>query len=173
MEMEIPLPYLIAVIITGYSAFTDLKEHKIYNKLTMPSIAAGILLNLVLEGMGGLKNSLLGFGLGVLSMILWILGMLKAGDVKLYMSVGAIAGWKFCGYTIIGSILTGGLISAFLIVFRGTAKASFMRIKLYILHLFYTREFHIYEPEESSAYCSFGSCIFCGVLESIWYLCFR
>lgn len=85
-----------AVLAAGCGACTDLKYHKIYNKLTMPSILTGMICHLIF---GGLLSSILGILLGFLTILFCGISMLKAGDVKLYMAVGALAGWKFCGYT--------------------------------------------------------------------------
>lgn len=164
---------LIAVLIAGYGAWTDLKDHKIYNRLTLPSLPAGITLNLLFGGMAGLKESVLGLLLGSTFMLLWILGMLKAGDVKLYMAIGALAGTRFCGYTMIGSILIGGVAAACVMIVRKMGKASLIRIERYLLSLFYTRQFHPYQPTEQSAYFSFGCCIFTGTLGAFWILYLR
>lgn len=165
--------YLAAVITAGYGAFTDLKSHKIYNKLTMPVIASGLLLNIILGGIHGLGDSLLGLFLGFSFLFLWLLGMLKAGDVKLYMAVGALAGWRFCGYTMIYSILLGGAAALGLMVRRKSGCASLYRVKIYLSNLIYSRQFRRYEPEESSGYFSFGCCIFAGTLFAVWKLYFK
>ena len=84
--------YIAATAVAAWGGITDLKCRKIYNKLTLPAAAAGIGLNGALAGIWGLKNSLLGLALGTSFMALWLMGTLKAGDVKLYMAVGALAG---------------------------------------------------------------------------------
>lgn len=172
-EMSDMLFYLAAIFVSGFAACTDLKYHKIYNKLTIPAILAGLAFNLAFNGLGGLLDGLLGILTGFLFIVLWMLGMLKAGDVKLYMAIGAITGWRFCGYVMIFSILIGGVAAAFLMAIRKTGRASARRLKEYLLCLLYIRKFTAYQPEEQSAYFSFGCCIFAGALASAWYLCFR
>ena len=172
MKINFPILYITTILVAGWGAVTDLRFGKIYNRLTMPSILVGIFLNLILNGINGLFNSLLGIILGMTCILFWILGMLKAGDVKLYMAIGALGGWKFCGYTIISSILVGGIVAFIVMIVRKDGFALLRRIWIYLLNLFYTRRFYPYQPEEKSAYFSFGGCIFAGVLISVWYLCF-
>ena len=171
MGTDLPIFYLAAVLAAGWGAGTDLIRHKIYNKLTIPAVLAGIFLNLVLYGTGGLKDSLLGFGMGSLCILFWILGMLKAGDVKLYMAVGALAGWKFCGYTIVYSVLTGGVFAVGRTILKRNGRESFRRVGTYLTHLLYTKQFHSYQPESQDAYFSFGACIFAGTLGAVWKRC--
>lgn len=168
--MKVLVWHMAAVFAAGWGAVTDLKVHKIYNYLTMPSIAVGMLMHLSAEGPGGLMDSLLGLGAGIFCMLFWFLGMLKAGDVKLYMAVGALGGWKFCGYTIFYSILIGGIAALGIMLIRKSGRASLKRLWIYVLNLAYTKQFQPYRPEEKHAYFSFGSCIFAGTLAAVWHL---
>lgn len=163
------LIYLAVILVTGIGAYMDLKNHKIYNKLTMPSILLGMAYHLLTGGLKGLAGSLIGVLVGFTFAIFWILGMLKAGDVKLYMAVGAIAGWRFCGYTMIGSVLIGGIAAFFFLITRKMWRASWQRLKDYLICLLVTRRFVPYRPEEQNAYFSFGTCIFAGALAAAWY----
>lgn len=173
MKVDIPVSYIAAVLAAGWGAVTDLRSHKIYNHLTQPAILAGIILNMLIGGIGGLADSFLGFLLGGVCMAFWMLGMLKAGDVKLYMAVGALGGWQFCGYTIIFSILIGGIAGAGIMILRKSGRRALKRLWLYFLQLVYTRQFYAYRPEERNAYFSFGCCIFGGSLFSLYVLLCR
>ena len=171
MATHFPALYLAAVLVAGWGAVTDLHHHKIYNKLTMPTIWLGILLNLLFYGISGCKSSLLGILLGMACILFWMSGVLKAGDVKLYMAVGALAGGRFCGYTIMFSVLIGGAVAVVLMMVRKSGRAYGRRLWIYLMHLIYTRQFHRYTPEEQNAYFSFGCCIFAGTLAALWKLC--
>lgn len=161
--------YLAAVFIAGCGAYTDLRVHKIYNKLTVPAIFIGVLCNLTADGWEGLLNSLLGITTGFLFTALWILGMLKAGDVKLYMAVGAFGGCRFCGYTMFFSIMIGTLAAVFLLLVRKSGRKALVRLKDYLVNLIYTKKFSVYQPEDQSAYFCFGCCIFAGTLAVLYY----
>lgn len=161
--------YLTIILITGMGAYTDFRYHKIYNKLTILSILAGMGHHLLTGGLRGLLVSLFGLFIGCIFAIFWIMGMLKAGDVKLYMAVGAIAGWKVCGYTMVCSVLFGGVAAFFFMMIRKNGRASGNRLKEYMLHLLYTKQFCTYQPDDKNAYFSFGGCIFIGVLIAVWH----
>lgn len=162
--------YPAAVLIAAGGAVSDLRYRKIYNKLTLPSMGAGIILNLVFRGVPGLGNSLLGILLGFSCFVFWMIGMLKAGDIKLYMALGAFGGWKFCACTVIASVLAGGAAACILMLTRKTGRAALRRLKLYMTNMIYTRQFRTYQPEGEDSYFSFGCCILAGALISTWYL---
>lgn len=151
------------------AAITDKREHKIYNKLTLPSILLGLLLNLLFFGLSGLGNSLFGLAVGMAFSVFWLLGMLKAGDIKLYMALGALCGWRFCVVVMAASVIVGGAAAVVLLFLRKTWRVTFRRLKLYFLNLYYSRSFQTYQPEEESAYFSFGCCIFAGAFIGSWY----
>ncbi len=168
--MEQRILWIGAVMVAGIGTYTDLKTHKIYNKLTIRTIMIGLVLNMFLRGIKGLADSVLGILLGSVMGVFWILGMLKAGDIKLYMAVGALAGWRFCGYTWIASVLFGGVVAAGLMMVRKTGRTALRRLKEYALNILYTRTFYTYEPTGDSGYFSFGGCIFVGTLVALWKL---
>lgn len=117
MRSSMEIAYIIlkgaAVAVAAAASFTDLKTRKIPNKLTFSAMLAGLVLNLVLFGFKGLIGSFLGILMGFAAFIFFAIGALKAGDVKLYMAIGAFTGWRFCGYAIVYSILVGG-VAAFI-----------------------------------------------------------
>lgn len=81
---------ILLVVVTSY---TDLRFQRIRNIHTGPSMGAGILLGLLGAGLGGAGMALLGILCGFASMgILYAVGIMKAGDVKLAMAVGALVG---------------------------------------------------------------------------------
>lgn len=172
MSVQEGMLCLTANLVAFSAAVTDKREHKIYNKLTLPSILLGLLLNLLFFGLSGLGNSLSGFAVGIGFSVFWLLGMLKAGDIKLYMALGALCGWRFCVAAMIASVIVGGAAAVVLLFVRKTWRVTFRRLKLYLLNLYYSRSFQTYQPEEESAYFSFGCCIFAGALISTWYCYF-
>jgi prepilin peptidase CpaA len=85
----------IVLLLTLACAVTDIRRGKIYNKLTYPSAALGLGLSFVLAppdtllSAAGLLGALIGYGL------LWRIGGMGAGDVKLMAAVGALKGLPF------------------------------------------------------------------------------
>ena len=84
---------VLLVLLLVISVYHDYKTQKIPNKITIPTIAAGVILSTVYFGFAGLWTSLLGFIVGFLIFLLpFILGGMGAGDVKLMAAIGAVMG---------------------------------------------------------------------------------
>lgn len=109
---------LVLVAVLVICAVTDARESKIYNVVTFPAMLVGFVLNGlfgVLAGTGatGLIWALLGWAVGMaIQWVPWMLGLAKAGDVKLLAAVGALKGWAFCVF----GFLYGAAAFGFLIL---------------------------------------------------------
>lgn len=147
-------------------AWADLKSHKIPNRLTMPAILGGLILRLILCGLPGVLAGLAGFCMGTAFMLLWFLGALKAGDIKLYMAVGVLGGWRLCLNAAVYSILLGGLAGLFIMIGKKSQREALKRLKEYFISLFLTRQFYMYQGGQSSYFC-FGICIAGGTLAAV------
>jgi prepilin peptidase CpaA len=112
---------------------SDLKTYKIKNTITYSFMLAGLLSNFVMEGFKGLVFSLQGIMLPVVCLIvLYMMGIIGAGDVKLLSAVGALMGAGFTSNAIIFSFICGGIIAAFLIVIRRNGIERLKYLLLYI-----------------------------------------
>lgn len=121
---------LVAVLIT--CAYTDGTRGKIFNKVTFPAMGLGLLLNGIFGGVTGLGWSLLGLGLGLaMQWVPWMLGLAKAGDVKLLMAVGALKGWAFCAFGFLYGAAAFGILSLPWLLRRGELKGVGRNIKNY------------------------------------------
>ncbi len=103
--------------ILTYSLYTDLKYGKIYNFITIPSIAAGLVLNAHVNANGALAGIYNGSAAVLIAFVFFIIpymmGALGGGDVKLMMAIGALKGYIFLAV----SILAIGLVSLALSLF--------------------------------------------------------
>lgn len=106
---------LIAVI-------TDLRSHRIYNWLTFPAMAIGLLLHTFSAGLPGLLFALGGLGVACLALVLFILGAMGAGDVKLLGAVGALMGAHFTLWTLLWTAILGGVLGVVYALRRGALK---------------------------------------------------
>ncbi len=93
------------LIVVAVATFTDLRSRRIPNWLVFPFLLAGIAVSGWLRGWHGMGQSLEGLGLGALLFgILFVLGGMGAGDVKLCAAIGA---WIGPGQMLIALVLTG------------------------------------------------------------------
>jgi len=98
----------------------DVKSRRIPNFITGPAILFGLLLHLTLGGWGQFFNSL-GAGLicGLVFLVFYLAGGMGAGDVKLIMAVGCIAGLGHVAYLLVLTALSGGAMAIGLALIRG------------------------------------------------------
>ena len=155
------------LLLGAAGAWMDWKYHKIPNWLTVSGFLAGLALRGILQGIPGLALSGAGFLTGSLYILLWLLGGLKAGDVKLYMAMGAIGGWRFCLNTELYSVLFGGAAALVRTIFRKNGLRSLKRLGTYWINMLMTRRFFIYQGEEDS-YFPFGIYIAAGAAAAVF-----
>ncbi len=159
---------IAAVCVACAGAWTDWKSYRIPNRLTGSCMAAGLILRFLLMGGNGFLTGLAGWGAGALGMVLWSLGAMKAGDIKLYMAIGALGGWKFCFQTEIVSILLGGVVALVLMIRRGGRNHPWRRLWIYWENLFLGGKLTIYEGSKDSQFC-FGWIIAAGALAAYFW----
>jgi len=93
------------------ATFTDLRSRRIPNWLVFPYWLAGIVVQCVLFGWHGLGQSMAGAGVGLgVFGVLFLLGGMGAGDVKLCAAVGAWIGPAQMVFALIFTALAGGVI---------------------------------------------------------------
>jgi len=93
------------VVVLTMATFTDLRSRRIPNWLVLPFLAAGITMSTFFHGWRGLEQSFAGMGLGILiyGILFWMGGM-GAGDVKLCAAIGA---WIGPGQLLIAVVVAG------------------------------------------------------------------
>ena len=110
----------LAVAMVLLATVTDLLEHKIYNVLTFPMMLVGILGHLVggtwWEGLAAC------IAVGAPFFVLYGINVLKAGDVKLFMAVGALLGLKVGGMAALCSVIAWAPIGIAVIILNGRFK---------------------------------------------------
>jgi prepilin peptidase CpaA len=91
------LPTLVLWAITLTAALWDLTKRRIPNMLVGPGMIAGLTFSAHAGGLAGVGSSVLGM-LVPFAMLapIWKMDprLIRAGDIKLYMCIGAFLGWK-------------------------------------------------------------------------------
>jgi prepilin peptidase CpaA len=91
--------------VLAVATFTDLRTRRIPNWLVLPFLVVGIAVSGWLHGWHGLGQSFEGLGLGILIYgVLFLMGGMGAGDVKLCAAIGA---WIGPGQLFIALVITG------------------------------------------------------------------
>lgn len=102
-------PTLIALAV---ATITDLWRRIIPNWLVFPFLAAGLAVSTGMQGWHGLGQGLMGMGLGLLlfGVLFWMGGM-GAGDVKLAAAIGAWVGPGQLFFALFATAIVGGVMA--------------------------------------------------------------
>jgi prepilin peptidase CpaA len=125
---------LIGVIVLVVTAAAiDVRTRKIPNWLTLPACLVGIGLNFFHLGTTGLLSGLLGIvtGFSLLALV-YLLGGMGAGDVKLLSAVGAFVGPCLVFYAFIWMALSGGVMAVALILAKKAVVKTGQNLKLLV-----------------------------------------
>lgn len=115
------LPMALTLVLVGVAIYTDVRWGKIFNRLTVPAVLVGLLVNGLLWGSEGLFRSLQRVLLGLaLFLVSALFGrLLGGGDVKLLMGIGALQGPQFLMWTLFWMALAGAALALAVGLYHG------------------------------------------------------
>jgi prepilin peptidase CpaA len=106
--------------ILAVAAYSDIRTHRIANRLTLFGLVAGLGLQCLGHGLHGVTAGLLGAGVGLLCFApFYLRRAMGAGDLKLLAAVGAFLGPQGAFFAALFSLLAGGLGSVGYVLWRG------------------------------------------------------
>jgi prepilin peptidase CpaA len=107
----------------------DVKSRRIPNFVTLPAFLFGLALHLALGGWRQLLSSLAaGLICAAVFLVFYIAGGMGAGDVKLILAVGCIAGLSHVAYLLVLTALSGGVMAIVWAVARGQLQQTIMNV---------------------------------------------
>jgi len=135
---------VLAVLV---ATFTDLRSRRIPNWLTVSALVLGFVLNALvaypspLEGLWlALKGFALAFGL---NLVMYMLHMTGAGDVKLLAAIGAMVGcWDFLFIFFLTALL-GGVLAMVLMLVKGRVRQTLWNVAYMVGELMKWRSPHL------------------------------
>jgi prepilin peptidase CpaA len=100
------------LVVLAIATFTDLRSRRIPNWLVLPFMVAGICVSGWLHGWPGIVQSLSGLALGALLLgILYLLGGMGMGDLKLCAAIGAWIGPMQLLFALVITSMAGGIMA--------------------------------------------------------------
>jgi len=128
---------ICAVLVALGGAVSDIRSARIPNRLTYSALLAALSLRLALLGLSGLKSGAVGMLVaGGLFCVLFVLGAMGGGDMKLMAAVGAWVGSTQVMTLILAAALAGGVLAIGRIIFTkmvGQTLRNIMRLICYRL----------------------------------------
>lgn len=123
---------IVTLLSSAVAAFTDVVRFKVYNVLTLPLIASGVVYHAVVDGVDGVWVSVAGAFVGFAFLLLpFLMGGMGAGDVKLLAGVGAWLGLPCIIYVfVIAGLLSGAFAIAMLLWEKRSLSAVFVEFFL-------------------------------------------
>jgi prepilin peptidase CpaA len=135
-EWTYPVSAMVCAIV---GSVFDVKSRRIPNAVTGPAILLGLLMHLVLGGWGQFFSSLAaGIICGLVFLVFYLAGGMGAGDVKLILAVGCIAGLSHIAYLLVLTAIFGGVMAVGLALARGRMKQTITNVMALVSH--HTRE---------------------------------
>lgn len=106
--------------VVGIATVTDLRSRRIPNWLVLPFMVSGFFMSAWTEGKLGLLHSVEGFALGAaLYGVLYLLGGMGMGDLKLCAAIGAWIGPYQLLIALVFTSIAGGIIAVAFALSRG------------------------------------------------------
>jgi prepilin peptidase CpaA len=153
------------------AVFTDVREAKIHNAVTVPFAALGLAANIYDKGLGGILFSLGGLALGLsLFFVSALVGrILGAGDCKLFAAVGALQGPAFLLWAIAFSSIIGGVFGLLVALWRGVLRHSLRRVWQAVYLKIYLKMPMDISQSSSNLRLPYAVAILAGTLFTIWW----
>ena len=153
------------------AVFTDVREAKIHNVLTVPFAVLGLALNISAKGWSGIVFSLGGLLLGLaLFFVSALVGrILGAGDCKLFAAVGALQGPEFLLWAIAFSLILGGVFGLLVALWRGVLRHSLQRVWQVVYMKIYLKMPMDISQSSSNLRLPYAVAILAGTLFTIWW----
>lgn len=121
--------HIMLFLIIGIAFVLDASKAIIPNVLTMLGTLMGVVYHGATEGWSGIGYAVTGSLTGFMAMLLlYLLGALGAGDVKLFAAIGAMMGTGFVLQTGVYAICCAGVIGAILLIVRRKVRATSARL---------------------------------------------
>lgn len=108
--------YLFPVLIAGTAMIMDFRNAKIDNGWILFSLAVGFTVGFLEKGFAGIRFFLTGSAVPLFLIILFLFGMLGAGDIKLFCALGGVMGTGAVLKCILASFILGAFISVILLM---------------------------------------------------------
>lgn len=125
--------YYLLMVLLIIALINDSMTHKIKNIVLLPFFLGGLLINGYLRGLAGILDALLGSLIPILALgVFFAYRLLRAGDIKLFSTVGAIMGSSFIVVNLLSTVVSALFIALLIFAMRDNAGARFKYLITYL-----------------------------------------
>lgn len=119
MDKTALIPQIVIIICTIVAGVIDARSFRVPNILTVPLFLSGLIYHAITGGVAGLQSSVFGavFGFGII-FVLYIVGGMGAGDVKLMAAIGAWLQAQATLYVFVIAALLMGAYSVLMLLWQ-------------------------------------------------------
>jgi prepilin peptidase CpaA len=129
--LDLSFPIMLVLAASSIAAVTDVWKFKVYNVLTLPLLAGGLIYHVVDGGRAGLAGSIIGAVVGFSVMIMiYTMGGMGAGDVKFVTALGAWLGLPLTLSVIIAGCIAAGLYALILLVAASSWRETVLNLQI-------------------------------------------
>jgi prepilin peptidase CpaA len=134
--MHAPVEFAVIAVAALVAGTIDAYRFRIPNWITVPLLAAGVAYHTAVEGWTGLAGSLAGvlFGFATL-LLLYLIGAVGAGDVKLMSAVGAWLGVTATAYVFFAAAMCTAAYSIVMLVWRDGLREAVLLVEVQFYQL--------------------------------------
>ena len=157
----------ICIVALGVALIHDVKSGRIPNWLTFPLMTMGLGYHLVMQGTAGLVFSTSGMCIGFcLFIILYLMGGMGAGDVKLMSGIGSLIGPGNVLYAAFYTAIAGGVYALLVLIILRRGRRILSRYWIMAMTFVRTGRFaYMPKPEgEVTPVLKYGIAITAGTL---------
>jgi prepilin peptidase CpaA len=130
------VPIALVLLAAFVAAVTDVWKFKVYNLLTLPFLASGLLYHAIHGGTPELAASIVGAVAGFsLMIVLYTMGGMGAGDVKFVTALGAWLGLPLTLYVFVAACIAAGIYAVVLLSTATSLRETLMNLQILWLRL--------------------------------------
>ncbi len=129
-------PSIVVVFAALAAAMTDARSFRVPNLLTLPLLLLGVVYHSFTSGLGGFQASMLGALIGfAIMLVMYMLGGMGAGDVKLVAGMGAWLGVEMLIYVFAVAAAGTLVYSLVLLVRQGRLGTVVIQIQVALMQM--------------------------------------
>lgn len=130
------LSWIIPTAILLVGVIEDVRTKKVRNNTVVLCAGVALLSAFLVGGWQGLSSGILSGGVGlIVSLPLVLLGILGAGDMKLFVAFGFATQWQTVTGVFVSALVWGAILGVLQSILKGDAKALFQNIRAVLLRI--------------------------------------